>query len=82
MNDDLADSYRVPTSILGSGLHTMTDKWTRSNIRTLCWAWIVAGTMAVLFYAPVSVTYRLGCRMRHSLSILGIRRHYLGLRSW
>ena len=25
---------------------------------------------------------RLHCRMRHSLSILGIRRHYLGLRSW
>ena len=28
------------------------------NLRLLCWFWIVAGTMAVLFYAPVSVTYR------------------------
>ena len=28
------------------------------SARTLCWAWIVAGTMAVLFYAPVSVTSR------------------------
>jgi hypothetical protein len=29
-----------------------------NNLRLLCWLWIAAATVAILFYAPVSVTYR------------------------
>jgi hemolysin-activating ACP:hemolysin acyltransferase len=28
------------------------------NLRVLCWAWIVAATLATLLHAPVSVTHR------------------------
>ena len=54
--------------------HTMTEK----SLRALCWIWIVAGTMAVLFCAPVSATYRHRAVVSGGQDTLVTETHWIG----